>query len=142
MKKRVISLLLVAAMTVGLVACGSNGGDSKKSDSSSSDEKILSVEVGPDPETVDPALNAAIDGGEMILHSFEGLLKLDENGDPEAAQAEKWEVSDDGLTYTRCEACMKICLREMPPVTQFDDVHYTQCWLNQKEAMEKGEANE
>lgn len=43
---------------------------------------------------------------------------------------------------TRCEACMKICLREMPPVTQFDDVHYTQCWLNQKEAMEKGEANE
>lgn len=42
----------------------------------------------------------------------------------------------------RCEACMKICLREMPPVTQFDDVHYTQCWLNQKEAMEKGEANE
>lgn len=99
MKKRVISLLLVAAMTVGLVACGSNGGDSKKSDSSS-DEKILSVEVGPDPETVDPALNAAIDGGEMILHSFEGLLKLDENGDPEAGQAETWEVSDDGLTYT------------------------------------------
>ena len=42
----------------------------------------------------------------------------------------------------RCEACMKICLREMPPVTQFDDVHYTQCWLNQQEAMEKGEANE
>lgn len=42
----------------------------------------------------------------------------------------------------RCEACMKICLREMPPVTNFDDVHYTQCWLNQKEAIEKGEANE
>ena len=42
----------------------------------------------------------------------------------------------------RCEACMKICLREMPPVTNFDDVHYTQCWLNQNEAIEKGEANE
>ena len=42
----------------------------------------------------------------------------------------------------RCEACMKICLLEMPPVTNFDDVHYTQCWLNQKEAIEKGEANE
>ena len=99
MKKRVISLLLVAAMTVGLVACGSSSGDGKKS-SASSDEKILSVETGPDPETVDPALNSAIDGGEMILHAFEGLLKLDENGDPEAGQAEKWEVSDDGLTYT------------------------------------------
>lgn len=42
----------------------------------------------------------------------------------------------------RCEECMKICLREMPPVTQFDRVHYTQCWLNQKEEMEKGASHE
>ena len=47
----------------------------------------------------------------------------------------------------RCEACMKICLREMPPVTNFGEIHYTQCWLNQKEAYEagrreKGAANE
>ena len=33
----------------------------------------------------------------------------------------------------RCSNCMKICLREMAPVTTFDDVHYTQCWMNQKE---------
>lgn len=37
----------------------------------------------------------------------------------------------------RCSNCMKICLREMPPVTTFDDVHYTQCWMNQKEQMER-----
>jgi oligopeptide transport system ATP-binding protein len=42
----------------------------------------------------------------------------------------------------RCGNCMKICLREMPPVTAFDDVHYTQCWMNQKEQMEGGAANE
>lgn len=36
----------------------------------------------------------------------------------------------------RCDECMKICLREMPPVTTFSDTHYTQCWLNQKEEME------
>jgi oligopeptide transport system ATP-binding protein len=42
----------------------------------------------------------------------------------------------------RCGNCMKICLREMPPVTEFDDVHYTQCWMNQKEQMEGGTANE
>lgn len=40
----------------------------------------------------------------------------------------------------RCNAAMQICLREMPPVTTFGDVHYTQCWLNQKEEMEKGAA--
>ena len=37
----------------------------------------------------------------------------------------------------RCSNYMKICLREMAPVTTFDDVHYTQCWMNQKEQMER-----
>ena len=37
----------------------------------------------------------------------------------------------------RCSNCMKICLREMAPVTTFDDVHYTQCWMNQKKQMER-----
>jgi oligopeptide transport system ATP-binding protein len=41
----------------------------------------------------------------------------------------------------RCGNCMKICLRQMPPVTEFDDVHYTQCWMNQKEQMEGGTAS-
>ena len=36
----------------------------------------------------------------------------------------------------RCEECMKICLREMPPVTEFEGCHYTQCWLIQKEEYE------
>ena len=39
----------------------------------------------------------------------------------------------------RCSSCMKICLKEMPPVTTFGDVHYTQCWMNQKAQMEGGE---
>ena len=42
----------------------------------------------------------------------------------------------------RCEACMKICLNQMPPKTEFDDVHYTNCWLIQKEEFEKGAQNE
>lgn len=33
----------------------------------------------------------------------------------------------------RCDVCMKICLKEMPPVTEFSETHYTQCWMNQKE---------
>ena len=40
----------------------------------------------------------------------------------------------------RCDNCMKICLREMPPVTFFSDVHYTQCWLNQKAEAEAAAA--
>jgi oligopeptide transport system ATP-binding protein len=40
----------------------------------------------------------------------------------------------------RCSNCMKICLREKPPVTNITDVHYTQCWMNQKEQMQEGES--
>lgn len=42
----------------------------------------------------------------------------------------------------RCDAAMKICLREMPPETSFGDVHYTKCWLSQKEEFEKGASHE
>ncbi len=40
---------------------------------------------------------------------------------------------------SRCENCMKICLRELPPYTDIDDVHYSACWMLQKEQFEKGE---
>ena len=34
---------------------------------------------------------------------------------------------------SRCDSCMKICLREMPPVKNFSESHYSQCWLNELE---------
>ena len=36
----------------------------------------------------------------------------------------------------RCDSCMKICLREMPPYTDVDEVHYSACWLQQKREFE------
>ncbi|MFT4143567.1 MAG: ABC transporter ATP-binding protein [Mobilitalea sp.] len=41
----------------------------------------------------------------------------------------------------RCSKCMKICLREMPPVTNISETHYTQCWMNQKDEMENTAAS-
>lgn len=113
MKKRILPLLLTAAMVAGLAGCGSSAAkettaasDNNQTTAESTEagsttgEKILKVQVGPDPETVDPALNRAIDGGNMILHAFEGLLTLDENGQLKEGQAESWETSEDGLTWT------------------------------------------
>lgn len=37
----------------------------------------------------------------------------------------------------RCASCMKICLREKPAYMYINDIHYTACWLRQKEAYEK-----
>ncbi|MDE6815008.1 MAG: peptide ABC transporter substrate-binding protein [Lachnospiraceae bacterium] len=61
---------------------------------------MLSVQVGPNPETIDPALNSAVDGGNMLLHSFECLLAVDKDGKLIPGQAESWETSEDGLTWT------------------------------------------
>lgn len=111
MKKRVIALLMAVVMTAGLTACGSGnntdttaeGTTTETSDAAATEttgDKILSVQVGPDPETIDPALNSAVDGGNMLLHSFECLLTVDQDGKLAPGQAETWETSEDGLTWT------------------------------------------
>lgn len=125
MKKKVIALMLAAAMVVGVTACGGgsaetaptpgiddaaetteggdapadNAGDAADSAASGSG-KVLSVQIGPNPETIDPALNSAVDGGNMILHTFECLLTVDQEGKLAPGQAETWETSEDGLTWT------------------------------------------
>ena len=58
------------------------------------------MEVGPDPETIDPALNSASDGNIMIIHLFEPLLNMDKDNNIIGGMAETWDVSEDGLTYT------------------------------------------
>lgn len=63
-------------------------------------KKVLPVQVGPNPETLDPALNSAVDGANMILHLFETLLTVDEQGNIAPGAADKWECSEDGLTWT------------------------------------------
>ena len=42
----------------------------------------------------------------------------------------------------RCSNCMKICLRENPPKTDFSETHYAHCFMNQKAEMEGGNTNE
>ena len=91
MAKRILAIVIAAIFAIGLVACGKKGSD---------DGKILSVQIGPDPETIDPALNSAVDGGNMLLHFFECLLIVDKDGNLQPGQAESWDVSDDGLTWT------------------------------------------
>ncbi len=100
MKKRLLALVMAVAMVAGLTACGGSNTDKAATTDNAAGEKILSVQIGPDPETIDPALNSASDGGCMILHSFECLLTVDESGALAPGQAETWEVSEDGLTWT------------------------------------------
>ncbi len=101
MRKKLMAVLLAAAMVFSLAACGSSGSsDSNTAADSAGGEKELKVQVGPNPETIDPALNSAVDGGNMLLHAFECLLTVAEDGSLQPGCAETWETSEDGLTWT------------------------------------------
>lgn len=106
MRKRIALLTAVVAAGLALSACGGgkNGGntagDTAETPAVSEGGQQLDVQVGPSPETIDPALNAASDSGNILIHAFEGLLKFDDKQNIIGGVAESWESSEDGLTWT------------------------------------------
>ena len=127
--KKLVSLALSSAMVLSLAACGGSSTETTAAseaaettaateaaesteettaaDTASSDGFNLAVCLASEPQTIDPALNSAVDGAIMINHMFEGLVKWVDDGEGNAVtapgQAESWEkvVNDDGtVTYT------------------------------------------
>ena len=117
MKK--MSLVLAAVMASGMIlsACGGNntagtkaGSDTTKAAEANTETTApangsstaldLAVQVGPNPETIDPALNSAADGANIIVHAYEPLMIVDPDNKIVGGQAESFDVSEDGLTYT------------------------------------------
>ena len=100
----------VSAAALGLAACGGNkSGSTATSGSASSaagsstgsvNTAGFTVQYGSNPETLDPALNSAIDGANTVITIFEPLLLINENNEVVGGQAESWETSEDGLTWT------------------------------------------
>lgn len=62
--------------------------------------KQLVAQIGPNPETLDPALNSAVDGGNMLLFAFDCLLNVDKDNKIIGGAAETWSTSEDGLIWT------------------------------------------
>lgn len=100
----------VGAAALGLAACGgSKSGSTATSGTASSaagsstgsvNTAGFTVQYGPNPETLDPSLNSAIDGANTIITIFEPLLIINENNEVIGGQAESWTTSEDGLTWT------------------------------------------
>lgn len=99
----------VGAAALGLAACGGNKSGStatsgNASSAGSSTGSIntagFTVQYGSNPETLDPALNSAVDGGNTVITVFETLLIINENNEAVPGQAESWTTSEDGLTWT------------------------------------------
>ncbi len=103
MKKRIIIAALAIAGAMALSGCGgSKSGGAKSGDTTqtAAGKKILTIQLGPDVESIDPALNSAVDGANYILFAFDNLLKMDKDGKVVPGLAEKYEISDDQLTWT------------------------------------------
>jgi len=102
--KKIVSLLLAILMVFSLAACGGDGGNKNPAASGSS----LSVCLSSEPDTLDPALNSAVDGATMVSHLFSGLAKWAQNADgalvivaDAAKELPEGVVNADGtVTYT------------------------------------------
>ena len=107
--KRKVALLLAFTMLVSMSfsACGGSSGASSGSSSAAAGgsspaggAKQLVAQIGPNPETIDPALCSAVDGGNMNLFTFDCLLGVDKDQKTIPGAAESYDVSPDGLKWT------------------------------------------
>ena len=112
--KNIAAVAMAGCMAASLAACGGSASTATETSSAASTEAATSeateatgtsangftVQLGPNPETLDPALNSSIDGANTIITTFEPLLLIDENNEVVPGQADLPEVSEDGLTWT------------------------------------------
>ncbi len=105
--KRFLSLLLVLVMMTSLLAaCGAKDPEpttpvaetpvdetpAPTEEPAETTPQVLLWNVGADPKTIDPTLNGASDGGDVINQTFEALTR-EKSGIVYPGIAESWEVS-------------------------------------------------
>lgn len=113
--KKILALLLAAAMVFALAACGSSEAPAATEAPADATEapaeaaaSSLAVCLASEPDTIDPALNSAVDGATLVSHLFSGLAKWaqDETGalvivPDAAAELSEGVANEDGtVTYT------------------------------------------
>lgn len=107
MNKRLLALVLVLTMAVSLLAGCAQPAPAPapapeqpaEQPAEPAKEAVFNWNIGADPKTIDPVLNGASDGGDVINQTFEGLTR-EKSGTVYPGIAESWEVSEDGLTVT------------------------------------------
>jgi len=105
--KKILSFVIIMAVSVTLIACGGNStksqvgsNDSKTAENKTNSDNILKVQSDAEVSSMDPQI--ATDGSsfEAISAITEGLYSKDSSGTPILAMAKDVTKSEDGLTYT------------------------------------------
>lgn len=114
MKKKIMSALMAAVMVLGLAGCG--GGDTNETTTTSADsqsttsdnkeanvdtngEKELRMFITAEPPNIDPQLSTDAISFVPMNAILEGLTRVYKD-EIQPGMAEKWDISDDKLTYT------------------------------------------
>ncbi|MEN1967696.1 peptide ABC transporter substrate-binding protein [Lentibacillus sp. N15] len=106
--KKGFLLGLLALMFAVLVACTANedAGKAKDEDSGNgedaaqAEEKVLLMNNGEEPTSLNPPEGFDNMSYNVLNNLMEGMTRLGQDDEPEAAMAEDWDVSDDQKTYT------------------------------------------
>ncbi|MGX1194476.1 dipeptide transport system substrate-binding protein [Metabacillus sp. SLBN-84] len=101
MMKKWLAMFLTAMLVFVLAACTANESAGNETDKKEKDEeKILYLNNGAEPTSFDPVIGFDAVSWNALNNLMEGLTRLGKDHEPEAAIAEKWDVSEDGKTYT------------------------------------------
>lgn len=114
--KRILLLFtLVFSLSIFLVACGGSGDtngtdteepnddgnqDEATGDDAGAAEQVLNINIKTEPPSLHPGTSTDTTSSAVLDQVFEGLTRINLEGEPEEAMAESIEMSDDGLTYT------------------------------------------
>ncbi|MED4239668.1 ABC transporter substrate-binding protein [Priestia megaterium] len=92
-------LLFISLLTIVLMVAGCSGNASKNS-SSEKEGGTLNVASQSEPATLDAQITGDSDVKDATRSIYEGLMILDEKGNPKPDLASKVDISDDKKTYT------------------------------------------
>ncbi|KIY23789.1 MULTISPECIES: peptide ABC transporter substrate-binding protein [Mesobacillus] len=102
--KKILTMLMAAFLVFTMAACTANNDAGKETDGKDSgdkgEEKVLYLNNGQEPTSFDPPIGFDSASWNSLNNLMEGLTRLGKDHQPEAATAEKWDVSEDGKTYT------------------------------------------
>lgn len=91
---------LLAAVCLGLLAQACRPTGDTLGPATPRTDQTLIISNGSEPKSIDPGLADESSGIEVVNNAFEGLTTFAPvTLAPEPAMADRWEISDDGLTY-------------------------------------------
>ncbi|MFT0802264.1 peptide ABC transporter substrate-binding protein [Bacillus swezeyi] len=101
--KRLWRTLVIAVLFVMLFGCTANeqaGQEAEKKGKEAEKEQILRLNNENEPTSFDPPIGFNNVSWQALNNLMEGLTRLGADHEPLAASAEKWDISEDGKTYT------------------------------------------